>query len=281
MRKLVVGVDEAGYGPNLGPLCIGASIWSMRSDQAWTSLVEPLSRKFRVEFQDREKYSSIPLGDSKKLYRSGGSRSPLTAGVLGLLSMTGQLRLSLPETLLQVRLGPETSDQATWYGEDCMSEDLFFRTEERFEPPVLEQAAELLASLEIELYGLYVYCLDEPEFNRRLERLGNKSTLLTEATFEIIREVLVRQACDNSQLLGYDQLEILCDKHGGRNRYHSPLCHAFPESWFEIVEESAAISSYRASIFGVDSRWSFRAKGDNIVPCSAASMIANGCASCK
>ncbi len=97
---------------------------------------------------------------------------------------------------------------------------------------------------------------------------------MTEATFEIIREVLVRQACDNSKLLGYDQLEILCDKHGGRNRYHSPLCHAFPESWFEIVEESAAISSYRASIFGVDSRWSFRAKGDNIVPCSAASMIA-------
>ncbi len=57
-----------------------------------------------------------------------------------------------------------------------MSGDLFFRTEEKFEPTVLEEAAELLASLEIELHGLYVYCLDEPEFNRRLARLGNKST---------------------------------------------------------------------------------------------------------
>ena len=28
-RKLLVGIDEAGYGPNIGPLVIGASVWDL------------------------------------------------------------------------------------------------------------------------------------------------------------------------------------------------------------------------------------------------------------
>ena len=37
--QLMIGTDEAGYGPNLGPLVVTATAW--RAMQAWRSLVNP------------------------------------------------------------------------------------------------------------------------------------------------------------------------------------------------------------------------------------------------
>jgi hypothetical protein len=39
----VLGTDEAGYGPNLGPLCIAASAWELPDDAAADCLYDRLA----------------------------------------------------------------------------------------------------------------------------------------------------------------------------------------------------------------------------------------------
>jgi ribonuclease HII len=68
MRQIILGTDEAGYGPNLGPLVVSLTAWKTSSD-VLSSLSEVL------------KNEGIHIDDSKKLYH-GGSLAALETGVL-------------------------------------------------------------------------------------------------------------------------------------------------------------------------------------------------------
>lgn len=68
MRQIILGTDEAGYGPNLGPLVVSLTAWETSSDDL----------SFLSEVLKKE---GIHIGDSKKLYH-GGSLAPLETGVL-------------------------------------------------------------------------------------------------------------------------------------------------------------------------------------------------------
>ena len=65
---IILGSDEAGYGPNLGPLVVSLTVWEASSDDL-SFLFEPLKK------------AGITIADSKKLY-SGGSLAALESGVL-------------------------------------------------------------------------------------------------------------------------------------------------------------------------------------------------------
>ena len=68
MKQIILGTDEAGYGPNLGPLVVSLTAWKTSTDEL--SLLS-----------DALKNEGIPIGDSKKLYH-GGSIAALETGVL-------------------------------------------------------------------------------------------------------------------------------------------------------------------------------------------------------
>jgi len=65
---IILGTDEAGYGPNLGPLVVSLTLWEAETNNL-SSLFESLQQ------------AGIAIGDSKKLYH-GGSLTALEAGVL-------------------------------------------------------------------------------------------------------------------------------------------------------------------------------------------------------
>jgi len=68
MKRVILGTDESGYGPNLGPLVVSLTAWETSSDD--------------ISFlSDALKTKGIHIGDSKKLYH-GGSITALEAGVL-------------------------------------------------------------------------------------------------------------------------------------------------------------------------------------------------------
>ena len=68
MRHILLGTDEAGYGPNLGPLVVSLTVWEVPCVDM-SPLYEPLKKE------------GILIDDSKKLYH-GGSITTLEAGVL-------------------------------------------------------------------------------------------------------------------------------------------------------------------------------------------------------
>ena len=68
MRHIIFGTDEAGYGPNLGPLVVSLTVWEAPSENL-SFLFEPL------------KNDGILIGDSKRLYH-GGAIAALETGVL-------------------------------------------------------------------------------------------------------------------------------------------------------------------------------------------------------
>ena len=68
MKQIILGTDEAGYGPNLGPLVVSLTAWETSADD-----ISSLSKVLKNE--------GIPLGDSKKIYH-GESIAALETGVL-------------------------------------------------------------------------------------------------------------------------------------------------------------------------------------------------------
>ncbi len=108
-QKLIIGLDEAGYGPNLGPFCVGMSVWIVPQKvhaSELTSILHPL-------FQNRpldKTQSWIPLGDSKLLYKSQGSAASLTFGLAVLESLAG-LESSTSQTHFSAR--PNDGDHLT------------------------------------------------------------------------------------------------------------------------------------------------------------------------
>ena len=82
----LVGMDEAGYGPNLGPLVISATAWQVDGDPTAVDLYDALADVVgRVP--DRRR---IAIADSKQLYKPRGSLRLLERGVLAALAVVGR-----------------------------------------------------------------------------------------------------------------------------------------------------------------------------------------------
>ena len=79
----VLGTDEAGYGPNLGPLCVAATAWQMPDDAAADGLYDRLADVVCVERGEND--ARLAIADSKSLYKSGGTLQPLRAACLSRL----------------------------------------------------------------------------------------------------------------------------------------------------------------------------------------------------
>ena len=95
-----------------------------------------------------------------------------------------------------------------------------------------------LAKAGVRLIGIYSRPIFEPEFNRLLDEHDSKGSLLSHATLRLAAEVLAS--------LPAGSIHVLCDKHGGRNRYAArPLSDAFPGSFIEVRAEGCEQSVYR------------------------------------
>jgi hypothetical protein len=84
---IIVGTDEAGYGPNFGPLVVSASVWrvpdGLRGEALYTHLAGCIASAARAADH------RVAIADSKCLYQPGNGLRNLERGVLAALGLLG------------------------------------------------------------------------------------------------------------------------------------------------------------------------------------------------
>ena len=81
----LVGTDEAGYGPNLGPLVITTTVWRVDSIKD-TDLFSKLRGPVRSVDDEGADENDVVIGDSKHLYKPGKGLAGLEQGVFTCLA---------------------------------------------------------------------------------------------------------------------------------------------------------------------------------------------------
>ena len=101
-------------------------------------------------------------------------------------------------------------------------------------------------------------------FNRLTSECGNKAEVLSQLTLALLARALPDDALP---------VFVLCDKHGGRNRYGSLLQRQFPDPLIEVHAESLPLSIYRWTDRGRRVEVRFQARGESWLPAALASMV--------
>jgi hypothetical protein len=258
----VLGTDEAGYGPNLGPLCIGASAWALPDDAATDCFYDRLSA---VVCPSADSSPRVAIADSKALYKAGSSLELLERGVLTMLAALDRLpkrwRDIWPaldgESLPQI-------DDLLWH--DGFDEALPLQGESKD----LRSAALLFGdgceAAAVKLVELQAAVLFPAAYNRAVETCDNKAEVLSLTTLQLARRVL--------ESLPEGRAVVFCDKHGGRARYGHLLQHVFSDELIGVKCETAELSIYSVRHHGRAIEFRFQPKGERHLPTALASMTA-------
>ena len=260
---LLIGIDEAGYGPNYGPLCIGATAWEVKAEsggrkaegvdlyQLLDDIVSPAPDKDR-----------IAIADSKLLYKPKQGLRHLERGVLSTLAAMGR-----QATDWQSLISPPA---LPWYTDyDC---PLPIDAETDEVAGLASRFSTVCETANVRLVDMRARLVFPQEFNELTEHYGTKGAALSHVSIGLLKSLLSN--LPPSALRPPPSTRITCDKHGGRNRYAALLQHHFPDDQIEVIEEGRAASRYRWGTSETGTEICFRTKGEAELPVALASMMA-------
>ena len=233
-QKVLVGVDEAGYGPNLGPLVVVAvslRVWSRASStKLWESFAPEVSRFPPASAQQ------IVVDDSKRVYAAGQGLDQLERTALAWLGLSGAPAQTLEELWTSHSLTPKSDlFEGPWHA------DREVRLPRIVSGQQLREAQDRLARALVRTGCSRAQATCHIVLPRRFNQLIGSGRSKAAALFGLGSQ-LVKHLFDSADT---DELEVVLDKHGGRHFYRQLLQEAFPETLVMVGREGPRVSQYQ------------------------------------
>jgi hypothetical protein len=242
----IVGIDEAGYGPLLGPLVVSAVAFevpvavmqALKDPAAGPNLWKLLKRSLKAKAVAKD--PRLAVADSKKLY--GGISAAkdgvthLEKAALCFLAQAGELPDSLRGLLS--RVCGESCDwleDYPWYANRDL--DLPLHCPRDVIGPQCNALSADLKAKGVRFLGAWVQVLPEGHYNRLVGATHNKATVLFTQAMRLIHRI--------TESLGPRSLRVWIDRQGGRVSYCRPLLRAFEGAELSVLEENDDRSAYR------------------------------------
>lgn len=223
-----VGIDEAGYGPNLGPLVMTAVVAEGPEPNVWADLEATVCRAGGAT-------GRLWIDDSKAILKARRGRDRLEAACLAAIAASGR---GSPGSLLELfdALGAGTPAEVEidpWLdGEPT--------------PWPLPQTHDLVDQIQAlrafdgapwRIAEVRTVVVGPSAFNARLAGSGSKATVHFDAFSRLLRP-LWEGAPDGVTT------HVRGDKHGGRHFYLDLLLGLFPDAWIDRGPEGPELSRY-------------------------------------
>ncbi|MGB7161236.1 MAG: hypothetical protein WBD40_24465 [Tepidisphaeraceae bacterium] len=257
---ILAGIDEAGYGPLLGPLVVGCCAFEIADGDPFAGELPCLWKRLRkLVSKNRTKAGKkLHVNDSKLVYSSGLGVKELERSILAILATIradacsehacgehacsghsrGEHTCDELDTLLARVAGHAVPDLRgyPWYlpqpGERFpLEQDL---------TPIRLFANALRAEMDkasLRCVHLAARVVPERQFNKMVDATRNKGSALF-STAVVHLDHLIRTYGDKG-------LVIFCDRQGGREHYGSLLRLMFEDWSLEVTRERDGHSEYK------------------------------------
>lgn len=261
---LVIGADEAGYGPNLGPLVVAASLWRVAAAPADAEATLAMASDSAAAAAGGGR---TPLwADSKSVYKPHAI-GPLERGVLVAMAAAGSLPRAWHDLTAVLGLGEDDAESPP----ERIHRDAI-RVPTTIDSVACQTAADAaraaLAEAGVRLCAIACRIVQPRRFNRLLDQGMNKSDILSHTTLALAAASLARLR----DRFPNEPAVIWCDRHGGRKRYAGLVTEHFDCPLVQAIGESADCSAYELPTSSC--RIEFTVGGEARAPVALASMTA-------
>ena len=259
----LAGIDEAGYGPFVGPLTMGFALLRMPQVDAdlWDILSSSTARK-----PERKDLRRLWLNDSKKVHQGTLGRGRLERTVSAFRELVAPGRHQLDDWLSEPPAGSARSlHAAPWFqkldGPLCPS---IPHDRARLDAAAVHRDLEA-AGCAVQAFG--ARAVPAGEWNELLQTTGGKGSANFAVAMELVRHLLA--------ITGDAPLRIELDRHGARMRYADVLRQALNPLSIAIHGERPGGSTYSLKFANRSVQLRFSEGADSrFMPVALASLAA-------